>query len=96
MAPEQGPEGEGEGEGHHEANREEKALARVTREDTREKKRARNVDVVSEFFWESNTGQEGCKQLYVCGLKRLLATRGIKVGKPQLERFLDFIEKMCP
>ena len=95
MAPEQGPEGEGEGEGHHEADREEKALARVIREDAREKKHARNVDVVSEFFWESNTRQAGSKQLYVCGLKRLLAARGIKVGKPQLEILLDFIEKVC-
>ena len=62
VAPEQGPEGEGEGEGHHEANREEKALARVTIEDAQEKRHARNVDVVSEFF-QYGTGRE---QTVIC------------------------------
>lgn len=41
-------------------------------------------------------GQAGSKQLYVCGLKKLLATRGIIVGKPQLDRFLDFIKEVSP
>ncbi|KAI5170128.1 Endogenous Retrovirus Group K Member 5 Gag Polyprotein [Manis pentadactyla] len=40
-------------------------------------------------------GQAGNKQLYVCGLKKLLAIRGIIVGKPQFERFLDFIKEVC-
>lgn len=41
-------------------------------------------------------GHASSRQLYVSGLKRLLANRGIKVGKAQLDRFLDFVVKVCP
>lgn len=41
-------------------------------------------------------GQAGSRTLYVKGLKRMLASRGAKVGKDQLERFLAFVETVCP
>lgn len=41
-------------------------------------------------------GAGNSKQLYTHLLLNLLKARGAKVGKPQLERFLDFIEKICP
>lgn len=41
-------------------------------------------------------GADNSKQVYTHLLLNLLKARGAKVGKPQLEKFLDFIEKICP
>lgn len=36
------------------------------------------------------------KDLYIRGLKKLLAARGSRVSQKQLGKFLDFIKKVCP
>lgn len=41
-------------------------------------------------------GHASSKDLYVRGLKRLLAARESRVSREQLEKFLEFVKKVCP
>lgn len=41
-------------------------------------------------------GQGNSRQLFAQMLKTMLRARGIKVGHLQLERFLNFVEQVCP
>lgn len=41
-------------------------------------------------------GHASSKDLYVRGLKKLLAARGSRVSREQLDKFLEFIKEVCP
>lgn len=41
-------------------------------------------------------GHASSKDLYVRGLKKLLAARGSRVSREQLDKFLEFEKKVCP
>lgn len=41
-------------------------------------------------------GQVGSRGLYVRGVKRMLADRGVRVSRDQLDKFLEFVDEICP
>lgn len=41
-------------------------------------------------------GQGNSRELFLQVLKTMLRSRGTKIGTGQLEKFLQFIEKVCP
>lgn len=41
-------------------------------------------------------GHASSKDLYVRGLKKVLAARGSRVSKEQLDKFLEFVKEVCP
>ncbi|KAF6323407.1 hypothetical protein mRhiFer1_008384 [Rhinolophus ferrumequinum] len=41
-------------------------------------------------------GHASSKDLYVRGLKKLLAARGSRVSREQLDKFLEFVKEVCP
>lgn len=41
-------------------------------------------------------GHASSKDLYVRGLKKLLAAHGSRVSREQLDKFLEFIKEVCP